>query len=134
MGALKPWSKNWAVGNESSNFVSEIIKMSTLFLTIRDSASNLFWIEFIFIWPIINLSGHLDFISWSPTLSSVILFLLLFEKPDLNLDSLLHKTDERDLLLLSKMFSLSKDKTESDDSFALLKNGYYCKTVQNCLW
>ena len=105
--------------------------MSTLFLTIRDNASNLFRIEFIFKRSIINLSGHLDFISWSPTLASG--KLPLFEQPNSDLDSLLHKTDERDSLLLSKMFSLSKAKTEPDDSVVLLKNGCYLKTVQNYL-
>ena len=68
---------------------------------------------------------------WSPTLASV--KLPLFEQPDSYLDSLLHKTDERDSLLLSKTFSLSKTKTEPDDSVVLLKNGYYLKTVQNYL-
>ena len=120
------------MGDGSSSFVSEIIKMSTLFSTIRDNASNLFLIEFICKWPIINLSGHLDFISWSPTLALV--KLLLFKQPDSDLDTLLHKTNERDSLLLPKTFSLSKTKTESDDSVVLLKNGYYLKTVQNCLW
>ena len=100
---------SWAVRNESSSFVSEIIRISTLFLTIRNNASNLFRIEFIFKWPIINLSGLLDFISWSPTLASV--KLILFEQTDLDLDTLLLKTDERDSLLLSKTISLSKTKT-----------------------
>ena len=35
---------------------------------------------------LINLSGHLDFISWSPTLASVKLLL----------DSLLYKTEEKE--------------------------------------
>ena len=80
---------------------------------------------------IINLSEHLDFISWSPTLASV--KLLSFEQPDGDLHSLLHKIDERDSLLLSKMFSLSKTKTKFDDSVVLLKKGYYLKTVHNYL-
>ena len=69
------------------------IKMSTLLLPIRDYASNLFLIEFIFKWSIFNLSGHLDFISWIPTLPSVTL--LLFKRPDSDFDTLLHKTDKR---------------------------------------
>ena len=67
--------------------------MSTLFLNIRDNTSNLFRNEFIFKRSIINLSGDLDLISWSPTLASV--KLLLFEQLDSDLDSQLHKTDER---------------------------------------
>ena len=57
--------------------------------------------------PIINLSGHLDSISCSPTLASV--KLLLFKQPDSDLDMLLHKSDER------YSFSLSKTKTGSDN-------------------
>ena len=48
---------------------------------------------------------------------------------DSDLGSLLHKTGERDSLLLSKTFSLSETNTESDDSVVLLKKGYYLKTV-----
>ena len=59
------------------------------------------------------------FISWSPTLVSV--KLLLFEQPDSDLDSQFLKTGERDLLLLSEIFSLSETKTESDDLVVLLK-------------
>ena len=92
--------------------------MSTLVLTIRGNASNLFRIDFILKWPIINLSGHFDFISWCPTLASV---KLLFEQPDSDLDLLLHKTYEIDLLILSKTFSLSKIKTESDNSVVFFK-------------
>ena len=114
--------KNWTVGNKSASFVSEIIKMSTLVLTIRDHVSNLFQIDFILKWPIINLSGYLDFISWCPTLALV---KLLFEQPDSDLDSLLHKTYETVSLLLSKTFSLSKIKTESDNLVVFLKNCYY---------
>ena len=49
--------------------------------------------------------------------------LILFEQPDSDLDSLWHKMDERDSLLLSQTFSLSKTKTESDDLVVLLNNG-----------
>ena len=85
--------------------------MSALLLTTRGNASNLFQIEFIFKWSIINLSGHPDFISWRPNCAYV--KLLLLEQPDSDLDSLLHKTDERDSLLWFKTFS--KTHTESDD-------------------
>ena len=96
--------------------------MSTLVLTITDNASNLFRIDFIFKWPIINLSGHLDFISWCPTSASV---KLLFEQPNSDLDLLLHKTYEIVSLLLSKTFSLSKIRAESDNSVVFLKNYYH---------
>ena len=96
--------------------------MSTLVLTIRDHVSNLFQIDFILKWPIINFSGYLDFISWCPTLALV---KLLFEQPDSDLDLLLHKTYEIDSLLLSKTFSLSKIKTESDNLVVFLKNCYH---------
>ena len=63
------------------------------------------------------------------TLASV--KLLIFEQPDSDLDSLLHKTDERDSLFWSsKTFSLSRIKVESDDSVVLFKNSYYLKTAQ----
>ena len=73
----------------------------------------------------------MGFISWSPALASI--KLLLFEQPDSDLKLLLHETVKRDLLLLSETFSLSKTKTESDDSVVLLNNSYYLNTVQNCL-
>ena len=73
----------------------------------------------------------MGFISWSPALASI--KLLLVEQPDSDLKLLLHDTVKRDLLLLSETFSLSKTKTESDDSVVLLNNSYYLNTVQNCL-
>ena len=51
-GEAYPSLINWLSGNESSILVSEIIKISLLFLIISVKASNLFLRELIFMWPI----------------------------------------------------------------------------------
>ena len=54
-GLLKPLMKNWLVGKLSSSFLSEIIRVSILFLIWCDSNSNLFLRELIFKCPILSL-------------------------------------------------------------------------------
>ena len=46
---------NWLDGNVGSNFVSAIIDIFKLPVMLFESISNLLWIEFVFMWPIINL-------------------------------------------------------------------------------
>ena len=46
---------NWLGGNVGSDFVSAIIDIFKLPVMLFESTSNLFWIEFVFMWPIINL-------------------------------------------------------------------------------
>ena len=75
-GDLKPSIANWLEGNEGSTFVSEISKMSNLSWTISRSISNLFLKEYIFRWPIINLSVLFN-LTWSRTFRSLLESLLL---------------------------------------------------------
>ena len=56
-GTIKPFIANWFEGKDGSTFVSETSKMSNLSWTISRSISNLFLEEFIFKWPMINLSA-----------------------------------------------------------------------------
>ena len=67
-GTLKPFIWNWAVGKESSSFVSDIRSKSILLSIMYVSASNLFLTELILRWPNINLSGEWILISLSPFL------------------------------------------------------------------
>ena len=46
---------NWLDGNVESNFASEIVNIFKSLLMQFEDISNLFLIEFIFMWPIINL-------------------------------------------------------------------------------
>ena len=46
---------NWLDGNVGSNFVSAIIDIFKLPVMLFESISNLLWIEFVFMWPIISL-------------------------------------------------------------------------------
>ena len=71
---LKPFIWNWAVGKESSSFVSDIRSKSILLSGIYVSASNLFLTELILRWPNINLSGDWILISLSPFFASLISF------------------------------------------------------------
>ena len=67
-GTLKPFIWNWAVGKESSSFVSDIRSKSILLPIMNVSASNLFLTELVLRWPNINLSGEWILISLSPFL------------------------------------------------------------------
>ena len=58
-GTLKPFIWNWAVGKESSSFVSDIRSKLVLLFIMYLSAWNLFLAELILRWPNINLLGHL---------------------------------------------------------------------------
>ena len=69
-GVVKFSILNWAKGNESSSFVSEIRKMSMLLSSIYIKESNLVLTEFMFTWPKISLWGGRIFISFSPVLAS----------------------------------------------------------------
>ena len=51
--------QNCHTGNVSSNLVFETKRMSILCFTISFRASNLFLIEFMFMWQIITLNGLL---------------------------------------------------------------------------
>ena len=73
-GTLKPFIWNWAVGKESSSFVSDIRSKSILLSIMYVSASNLFLTELILRWPNINLSGEWILISLSPFFASLISF------------------------------------------------------------
>ena len=55
-GTLKHFNANWLEGKDGSFFVSETSKMFNLSWTISRSILNLFLKEFIFKWPMINLS------------------------------------------------------------------------------
>ena len=48
-GVVKPSILNWAEGNESSSFVSEIRKILTFLSSIYTKESNLFLVKFMFI-------------------------------------------------------------------------------------
>ena len=71
---LKSFIWNWAVGKESSSFVSDIRSKSILLSIMYVSASNLFLTELILRWPNINLSGEWILISLSPFFASLISF------------------------------------------------------------
>ena len=68
--AQNPFNRNWAEGNESSSFVSEISIMSILVSVMKDDASNLFLIELLFKWPTSIFSRYWIFISLSPIFAS----------------------------------------------------------------
>ena len=69
---------------------------------------------------IIKLLGHLDFISCSPTLASV--ELLLFEQPDSDLDSLLHKKLTKEIhYVCARRSPFQKLRQNIDNLVVLLK-------------
>ena len=67
-GTLKPFIWNWAVGKDSSSFVSDIRSKSILLSIMYVSASNLFLTELILKWPNTDLSDDWILISFSPFL------------------------------------------------------------------
>ena len=72
-GALNPSILNWVEGYESSNFVSQIKRITPFLPIIIFQEPNLFLNELIFKWPNINLSGKQFFISFDLIFASMIL-------------------------------------------------------------
>ena len=74
-----PCKWNCPLGKDESNFVTEIIRMSVLSLTMLASRSNLFLREFMFKWAQIDLPGFLNLRLWSYSSGLVISVLDRFD-------------------------------------------------------
>ena len=71
---MKSFMWNWAIGKESSSFVSDIRSTSILLSIVYISGSDLFLTELILRWSNISLSGDWILIFLSPFFASLISF------------------------------------------------------------
>ena len=74
-------------GNDSANYVFEIIRMSMLEVTSDTNASNLFRIELIFIWVIIKFSGYFKSNVFKPSIISCLFSAVFSEERTSNIFS-----------------------------------------------
>ena len=71
---------NCESGNDSSIFVSEIIRISISEVTSDTNVSNLFRIELMFIWAIIGFWGYLKRDVFKPSITSSLFSVLISEE------------------------------------------------------